>query len=246
MISTEQLREAARKNGLTIYQQEKDYFLKLFLFYYYRRYDDVVFKGGTCMRYLFGLDRFSEDLDFNLLILPDVFKKEVRATMRVLLSTVGIESYFIKEEEFENAYTCEIGFNGPLYKGTPLTRNKIRIDAGKKTGVLKKPEWRMIISEYPETREHFLVLAMNEEEMMAEKIIALNERKKGRDLYDVWFLINKGVKVDEDLLREKNISTQKLEISISEEEYERDMKRLMKKFVPYSQVLCDVKKALAI
>jgi len=32
-----------------------------------------------------------------------------------------------------------------------------------------EPEWRMIPSEYPETREQFLVLAMSEEEMLAEK-----------------------------------------------------------------------------
>ena len=28
--------------------------------------DNVIFHGGTCLRILHGLDRFSEDLDFNL------------------------------------------------------------------------------------------------------------------------------------------------------------------------------------
>jgi len=36
----------------------------------------------------------------------------------------------------------------------------------------------MISSEYPETRERFLVLAVNEEEMLVEKIIAMIERKR--------------------------------------------------------------------
>lgn len=75
MISLEQLKELARKIGLTIYQQEKDCFLKLFLYMYFRRYQDAVFKGGTCVRYLFGFDRFSEDLDFNLEIPPEKFKE---------------------------------------------------------------------------------------------------------------------------------------------------------------------------
>jgi len=45
VISLEQLKELARKNGLTVYQQEKDYFLKLFLYEYFRRYQDAVSKG---------------------------------------------------------------------------------------------------------------------------------------------------------------------------------------------------------
>jgi len=129
VISLEQLKELARKNGLTVYQQEKDYFLKLFLYEYFRRYQDAVFKGGTCLRYLFGFNRFSEDLDFNLKASPEKFKVQARKAIKELES-IGIESYFIKEE-FEDAYTCEIGFNGPFIPGYAANRNKIRIDAGK-------------------------------------------------------------------------------------------------------------------
>jgi len=74
------------------------------------------------------------------------------------------------------------------------------------TGISGDPEWRMISSEYPETRERFLVLAVNEEEMLVEKIIAMIERKKGRDLYDFWFLLKRDVKVDEKLFNKKSRS----------------------------------------
>jgi predicted nucleotidyltransferase component of viral defense system len=245
VISLEQLKELARKSGLTVYQQEKDYFLKLFLYSYFKRYEDAIFKGGTCIRYLFGFDRFSEDLDFNLNISPEKFKTQTRKTIKELES-IGIESYFIKEEQFEDAYTCEVGFNGPLYRGTAQTRNKIRIDAGKRIGTLKEPEWRLIPSEYPETREQFLVLMMNEEEMLAEKVIALMERRKGRDLYDVWFLLEKGVQFDEELFYKKGASRLDFERFPSEAEYERDLKRLTSRVIPYTQIIRQIKKALQV
>src|SRR3990167_3899012 len=116
MISKEQLNKIANKTGLSLYQQEKDYLLKLFLYFYYKRYQDAIFKGGTCLKYLFGLNRFSEDLDFNIKS-PSIMKAQVRAILKEI-ADVGVESFFIKEETFRESYTCEIGFKGPLFSGT--------------------------------------------------------------------------------------------------------------------------------
>jgi len=245
MISVAVLKETARKTGLTLYQQEKDYLLKLFLYNYYTRYDDAVFKGGTCIRYLFGLNRFSEDLDFNISIPPERFQEQVEKTLEEI-RLIGMDTYFLKDEQFEESYTCEIGFHGPLYRGTEQTRNKFRIDAWKRTGTVYEPEWNLIESEYPETKAYFLVRAMNEEEMMVEKILSLIERGKGRDLYDVWFLLKKGVTVDKELLRKKSWSPIQWDNLPSETEYRRDMERLTSRTIPYAQVAADVRKALRI
>jgi predicted nucleotidyltransferase component of viral defense system len=244
MISTQQLKAISRKTGLSLYQQEMDYFLKLFLYNYFRKNGDAVFKGGTCMRFLFGFDRFSEDLDFNLARPPREFKAQVGKVVKEF-GFIGIDAHFIKEEQFEDAYTCEIGFNGPLYKGTAQTRNRIRIDAGRRTGTLRDPEWRLVSSEYPETREQFLVLTMNDEEMLVEKAIALMERRKGRDLYDVWFMLKKGVRVDKELFDKKSRSKFQFHLLVSKEEYERDMKRLTNIVIPYLQIAREVKESLS-
>lgn len=239
MISREQLVEIGKKTGLHLYQQEKDYLLKLFLYSYFRLFDGAVFKGGTCIKYLFGLDRFSEDLDFNLSVSPTEFEQQVRRTLKEM-NLIGIVSYFVKRELFEDAYTCVIGFQGPLYAGTKQTRNRFRIDAGKRTGTLKAPEWKLIASEYPETREHFLVYVMNEQEMLTEKICSLLERHKGRDLYDVWFLLKKGVKIDKELLFKKK-KTRILSLDMpTQQEYERDVEKLTNRIIPYAQVKKDV------
>lgn len=245
MISVALLKETARKTGLTLYQQEKDYLLKLFLYNYFTKYEGAVFKGGTCIRYLFGLNRFSEDLDFTISISPERFQEQVEKTVEDI-RLIGMDTYFTKEEQFEESYTCEIGFHGPLYRGTEQTRNKFRIDAGKRTGIVHEPEWDLIESEYPETKAYFLVRVMNEEEMMAEKIISLMERGKGRDLYDVWFLLKKGVKVDRKLLRKKSPSPIQWSSLPSKKEYQRDMERLTSRTIPYDQVATNVREELRI
>lgn len=245
MISIQQLREISRKTGLHLYQQEKDYFLKLFLYNYFKKFDDAIFKGGTCIKYLFGLNRFSEDLDFNLIIPPEKFKEQVARTLKEI-DLIGAETYFIKEEEFEYSYTCEIGFQGPLYKGTKQTRNKIRIDAGKRIGTIRDAEWTLITSEYLETKEYFLVQVMNEQEMLVEKMISLMERNKGRDLYDVWFMIKKGVKVNKELFNEKTRLKIEWDLLPSEKEYERDLKKLTSRVIPFKQVIREIKEALKV
>lgn len=245
MISRSRLREIGKMTGLHLYQQEKDYLLKLFLYNYFRRFNDAVFKGGTCIKYLFGTERFSEDLDFNIITSPIEFERQVKKTLKEI-NYIGINTGFIKSEHFTDAYTCEIWFHGPLYEGTNQTTNRFRIDAGKRGGVVRKPKWRLISSEYPETKERFLIYAMDEQEILIEKIITLIERKKGRDLYDTWFLLKSGVKLNPNLFYKK-IKT-KLEIKqiISKVEYERDMEKLITRMLPYEQIKREVEKELKV
>jgi len=241
MISKTLLNEISRKMGLSLYQQEKDYLLQLFLFYYYKKRQEAIFKGGTCLKYLFGLERFSEDLDFNIKD-ADSFKDQVHQTLTEL-EEIGIKSYFIKEELFEDSYTCTIGFSGPLFTGEKQTQNKFRIDAGYRTGTFLKPEWKLMKGRYPETGERFLVLTMHQEEILAEKIAALFNRKKGRDLYDLWFLLQAKVPLDKKLL-ERKLKQENIKMNIdticSRQEYERDMSKLVSRMIPYEQVKREV------
>lgn len=249
MISKKELTEIAKKTGLPLYQQEKDYLLKLFLFNYFKRFDDAILKGGTCIKYLFGANRFSEDLDFNITS-PERFKKQVRIVLKQI-ELIGIKNHIKKEETFENAYTVEISFQGPLFVKGKFSSNKFRIDAGYRSGTIRKPEWKMISSEYAETTSNFLIKSMNEEEMLAEKFLAVFERKKGRDLFDAWFLIKKGVKLDKKLIEKKMKKLNKnIEINlskiVSEKEYERDISKLSKTIVPYKQIVNELKHAMKI
>ncbi|MCK4717971.1 MAG: nucleotidyl transferase AbiEii/AbiGii toxin family protein [Thermoplasmata archaeon] len=239
MISRDQLREIGRRTGLHLYQQEKDYLLKLFLYNYFRRFDNAVFKGGTCIKYLYNTQRFSEDLDFNISISPSEFGQQVERTLKEI-KLLGIDNGFMKEELFSESYTCDIWFHGPLYGGTEQTRNRFRIDAGKRGGIMRDPQWRLLYSEYSETKERFLVQIMDEEEMLVEKVITLLERKKGRDLYDVWFLLSSEIKLNVELFYKKRGMGIEGETIISKAEYERDMEKLTPVLIPYAQIRKEV------
>ena len=160
---------------------------------------------------------------------------------------IQITSYFLKEESFKDAYTCEIGFEGPLFTGTKQTQNKFRIDAGYRTGTLKKPAWKLMNSPYPEIEQNFLVLNMASQEILTEKITCLFQRKKGRDLYDIWFLLSAGITLDKDLLKKK-LQKEKIKIDlakiVTKQEYERDMSKLTSRVIPYEQVEKEVMKML--
>ena len=244
MISKELLQRIAQQSGLALYQQEKDYLLKLFLFYYYKRFGEAVFKGGTCLKYLLGIPRFSEDLDFNIQK-PELFKEQVRKVLADF-AMMGLKLHLMKEEVFADAYTCEIGAEGPLFTGTSQTQNKFRIDAGYRTGTLLKPQWKLIKSEYPETEAQFLAQTMALPEMLTEKIIALSQRRKGRDLYDLWFIKNAGIVLDKGLLQKK-LRREKKRMTVAfptKQEYERDISRLALKIIPYEQVRKEVEELL--
>lgn len=247
MLSKIELKKLCAKSGLSLYQQEKDYLLKLFLFFYYRRFRSAVFKGGTCLKYLIGLDRFSEDLDFNLRSSPAMFKTQVEIVMKNI-GSIGIDAKLRKQEIFPYSYACTIGFEGPLFADKHFSRNSFRIDAGKRGGTVLKPEWQLIKSEYPETGPAFLVLVMDKSEILAEKVSALFSREKGRDLYDLWFLLKSGITPDKTLI-EKKLTAAKAKMKyvgiVTKRDYENDMSRLTNHAIPdYGQAITDVKESL--
>lgn len=156
------------------------------------------------------------------------------------IELTGINNGYIKKELFEEAYTSEIWFNGPLYSGTKLTRNKFRIDGGTRGRLVKQPKWELISSTYPETKRRFLVKTMDSRELLLEKIISMFNRNKGRDLYDVWFLLKSGLVIDKDLLKQKVPKGLDMDKYPTKTEYERDMNRLTNRVIPYKQVINEV------
>src|SRR3989338_2457182 len=65
MISQEELNEVKRKRKTNLYYAEKEYLQYIFLNAISKYPENFVFKGGTCLRICYGLERASEDLDFS-------------------------------------------------------------------------------------------------------------------------------------------------------------------------------------
>lgn len=196
MITKQELVEYAKRTSLNIGQAEKDYFQNIILFIIYQAHGkDIVFKGGTALKKCYGIDRFSEDLDFtcsnkiNVKPLEDGLKR------------FKIE-YGIKTKEYENGLKVTLQIKGPLYIGIGPSLCNFIIDFSFRENVVLEPEIKTI-GRFLEETPAFDVVVMQEKEILAEKIRAISSRTKARDVYDLWFLLKKGVEFDRELVIQK-------------------------------------------
>jgi len=201
MISIEDLKRMARLKGLSLGYAEKDYVIDIALLSISRNTkDELIFKGGTCLHKIYRMDRFSEDIDFTMAkkIDIDIVIKKIISD----LSAFGIEANIRNEKKISDSMTLAIRTKGPLYKGVPQSFSNIKMDVNAKSTIEMEPNVARYASMYPDI-PGFSLLAMQEKEILAEKIRAVMTRTKARDVYDLWFLFSKGVKFGLELVKKK-------------------------------------------
>ena len=197
MITRKELEEYAKSRGMrNIGQAEKDYFQNILLFIIYKSFgSEIVFKGGTALSKCYGLNRFSDDLDF-------ACKKE----FDFKIIEEGIKrfkiDFKIEEEAFERSKSYIIRINGPLYTGNKNSACKLILDFSFREEVIIKPAVKSI-GRFLEEILSFDVYVMAEEEIFAEKIRAVLTRNKARDVYDLYFLVESGLKLNKELVDKK-------------------------------------------
>ena len=239
MISIKELSEIKEKKNTTLYYEEKEYLQYVFLNAISKYTENFVFKGGTCLRIIFGLERASEDLDFSTDISINELKKIVDKCLKDF-DLLNIKYKIYAEKEFKGNLRFEIRFEGPLFIGKNASTNTLKIDFNNlkvKNKVVKVVQ--KLFSDVP----LFTIIVLEEKEILAEKIRALINRSESRDLYDIWVLLNKGVEIDKKLviskLKEENSNLDRMKIP-SEKEYKRDLKYLINNIPPYKQIKKEV------
>ena len=75
MISLDELNRLKERRKTNLYYEEKEYLQYIFLNALSKYADQFVFKGGTCLRICYGLERASEDLDFSTGLSMDRVRK---------------------------------------------------------------------------------------------------------------------------------------------------------------------------
>ncbi len=178
-----------------------------------------MFKGGTCLKKCyFETYRFSEDLDFTLTDPGHLDQGFLASTFREVgewvynQSGIEIPNDGIRFEVYKNTREGQsaqgrLAYRGPMRPGGDLPRVKLDITADE--CLVLEPVLRRVHHSYSdETREAFQIRSYSFEELFAEKLRALAERERPRDLYDVIHLyrnssltVDRGVIVD--TLREK-------------------------------------------
>ncbi|MDO9538048.1 MAG: nucleotidyl transferase AbiEii/AbiGii toxin family protein [Thermoplasmata archaeon] len=196
MIDMQELRRVARVKGISnMSYAEKDYFQEIILLAISREAPDLVFKGGTALYKLHGLDRFSEDLDFS----GEISRRKIDRITEYL-NDFGYPSK-VKINEPKAGTLITFVSEGFLYQGTPesLARVQMDVSAGE---ILLETEWKQMFPQYPDIPS-FRLKSMSLEEMMSEKVRAMLVRMKARDAYDVWYLLNKGTIFNKTLIQKK-------------------------------------------
>lgn len=200
MLTKGELREYEKVVGFNLWQVEKDYLQHLFLLFLYARIGkELILKGGTALQKVFGLNRFSVDLDFALM--DNELEKALERVAKDI-TTFGFPSKLSKIEETEVAKTAWLKIEGPLYDGSEKTITNLRLEISLRKDLILKPLVKEVVPVYRDLRPYAVVI-MDLREIMAEKIRAIAWRSRARDLYDLWFLLRKNVKLDPQLVNRK-------------------------------------------
>ena len=199
MIDRLEILELAGEVGLEPNVVEKDYVLGWILAgisEHPRTRESWVFKGGTCLKKCcFETYRFSEDLDFTLLEGSHVDEQILREMFNEIAPWIydnsGIELpdasrtfEIYANPRGKKSAQGRIGYRGPLQRqGDPP---RVRLDLTDDERLLRGGERRPVHHPYSDEPDDGIeVLSYCLEEVFAEKLRALVERERPRDLYDV-------------------------------------------------------------
>ncbi|MCW3104951.1 MAG: hypothetical protein JWO09_3391 [Bacteroidetes bacterium] len=173
-------------------------------------FEKAAFYGGTALRIFYGLDRFSEDLDFSLLAPDPGFSLEpyfssIVSEFEALGITVSIkekdkkvqsnvESAFLKSETVWKELVLEDIVKQAGVRSAKHIKIKIEVDRKPPQGF--ETEEKLLLRPFS-----FYVKCFTQPSLFAGKMHALLFRKwqnrvKGRDWYDLEWYIKKGIPVD--------------------------------------------------
>ncbi|MEM2875169.1 MAG: nucleotidyl transferase AbiEii/AbiGii toxin family protein [Candidatus Hadarchaeales archaeon] len=201
MITRSELGRIAELKHLSLRNAERDYLIELVLFSTvdFRRW--LVLKGGTALYKFHNLNRFSEDIDFDMVGRRSCLEPLVRRVLRNL-ERLGMPCAAWEKDEHQNEVNVRFVVRGPLYDGTRGSLSTITINFSKRERPASVQDMFLTAS-YPEIPS-FELSVLGIEEIAAEKIRGVMTRKKPRDVYDLWFLVKrKNTKVDVSLVNKK-------------------------------------------
>lgn len=195
MISRGDLDERVREWGLRDDTVEKDFVLGWALWGVgsdEKLSNTWIFKGGTCLKKCYiETFRFSEDLDFTVMPGGPIMPEQVEPILQAMLVRVGAESgidFTVAPPKYKmrpSGHSAEgsVYYRGP--RGAPQAA-RIKLDLNSEEKVARPTVLRPISHTYPDKLpQPATVRCYGFEEVFAEKIRAMGERSRPRDLYDI-------------------------------------------------------------
>lgn len=169
-------------------------------------FEKAAFYGGTALRILYGMDRFSEDLDFSLLKPMNDFDLsryggaverellsfgfEAKMTTREKKDESPVQSAFLKANTLKHLLTIKMDekIAWPIPRGQNL-KIKIEVDTDPPPGF--STENKFVLQPIPFSVRTFVLPDLFAGKMHAVLCRRWKSRVKGRDWYDlIWYAAN--------------------------------------------------------
>lgn len=200
MITKSELMRVADVKHLSLRNAERDYLLELILYIIsdFRRF--LVFKGGTALYKFYNLNRFSEDLDFDVVGKRFDIDRLIKRILRGLELT-GMSGTIYEKLEYGNEINIRLIVRGPLYDGSKISMSRVTLNLSKRERPISTQE-RLLTPSYQDIPS-FELSVLDDKEMVAEKIRCIMTREKARDVYDLWFMLKRGTVADISIVNKK-------------------------------------------
>jgi len=252
MLTKMQLQRIAQRHHIGLATVERDYIQAMFLYLLYARSQDLMLKGGACLRIVYRSNRFSDDLDFQGRGSVESVRELLQQTTRTLLR-FGIESVTSNEWVAQHGYAFHLSFKGPLANDRVTTWGGIDIDVSLREEDLSVTPVRTFVSATTlgyDDIPSFTITHLSRADIFAEKARAFFERKRPapRDLYDLWLMLQMGESVNLTLINRKMARLGRTfehgdferVVAAMQTGWDQDLKRLLPSLPPFEQVSQEV------
>ena len=183
MLSQDSLKEFTKKFQTIEKNIVREYIQHLFLSLLYKlpESENLLFKGGTALRFIYGSPRFSEDLDFTG---ENIYRYQMIDTLFIdVLSEIGKQGI---EIGFKEAKPTTGGYLGIIHYQLYDFGEDMKFEISLRRAKKLTKEITTIINDYTPP---YTIVCLSRKEIVKEKMRALLERKKPRDYYDLYFFL---------------------------------------------------------
>ena len=173
--------------------------------YQQRESRGLIFQGGTAIRWCYGGNRFSEDLDFvtplTIEKVGPVLDAALKGMERVMISHFGMGALTATEKQSRpDSFKCFLNFHPEAsrekisvkFEVEGLASNQLPESQNYILSGLPSVAYMIAGGDFRVPRPNAVIVTETPQEIISDKVRSLLERRylKGRDLFDVWHLRN--------------------------------------------------------
>lgn len=248
MLTRFQLESVARREGVPLHAVERDYVQHVLL--RHAASAPLTFKGGTCLRIVYGSPRYSEDLDFNADGTAEAALSHLeKAAAR--LGDYGMPAEVVRRPAREGLQ-ARLRYEGPLFDGAARSRGTIRLEVSLRHEPVATEEVFVPRTPYADVPQ-LVLRVLTREHLFAEKARVLAVRGKPRDLYDAHFLLSRGFTASRELLDRKmalyrrrfTMAALDQGIGSAKQAWAQDLEPLLGQVPPFRAVAGEVRRGFA-